>query len=134
MDSPWLELSNGILFAKFRRRLSAFPFSGLILLENRVLQTRDGSSREGDGFLFWWGPVAVKEMEGKGGADRVDSAQGIRPHMSYLMRDNIYAPGSHKFSISFKTLFSAIKVSPLFGSPNLHPDSSSAPSCTQETP
>jgi hypothetical protein len=33
---------------------------------------------------------------------------------------------------SFKTLFSAIKVPPLFGSPNLHPDSSSAPSCTQE--
>jgi hypothetical protein len=52
MDSPRLELSNGILFAKFRRRLSTFLFSGLILLENHVLQRRDGSSREGDGFCF----------------------------------------------------------------------------------
>jgi endonuclease IV len=84
--------------------------------------------------LSRWAPAAVKEMEGKGGADRVDSAQGIRPHMSYLMRDNTHAPSSHKFSPSFKVLFSAIKVSPLFGSPNLHPDSSSAPSCTQENP
>jgi hypothetical protein len=81
-----------------------------------------------------WAPAAVKEMEGKCGADRVDSAQGIRPHMSYLMRYNIYAPTSHKFFPSFKTLFNAIKVSLLFGSPNLHPDSFSAPSCTQENP
>jgi hypothetical protein len=84
--------------------------------------------------LSRWAPAAVKEMKGKGGADRVDSAQGIRPHISYLMRDNIYAPNSHKFSTFFKALFSTIKVSPLFGSPNLHPDSSSAPSCTQENP
>jgi hypothetical protein len=114
--------------------LSSFPFSGLILLENHVLQRRDCSSREGDGFLFWWGPVAVKVMKRRNGAAQVDLAHGFRPHPSYLMRNNIYAPSSHKFSTSFKALFSAIKVSPLFGSPNLHPDSSSAPSCTQENP
>jgi len=38
MDSPWLELSNGILFVIFRYRLTHFPFSVLIMLENRVQQ------------------------------------------------------------------------------------------------
>jgi hypothetical protein len=109
MDSPRLELSNGILFAKFRRRLSTFPFSGLILLENHVLQRRDGSSREGDGFLFWWGPAAATEMKRGNGAARVDSAHGFRPHPSCLMRDIIGAPGSRNIFL-LQILFSSAKV------------------------
>jgi hypothetical protein len=114
--------------------LSLFPFLIYFLLKIGFSREEAAATGKEDGFLSCGAPATVKEMEGKGDTDQMDSAQRIGPHISYLMRDNIYAPSSHKFFPSFKTLLSAIKVSLLFGSPNLFPDSSSAPSCTQENP
>jgi hypothetical protein len=63
MDSPRLELSNGILFAKFRRRLSSFPFSVYFLLKIRV--SMEGNSHQGrrSVFLSLWDPFPVRETK-----------------------------------------------------------------------
>jgi hypothetical protein len=50
MDSPRLELSNGILFVKFRRRLSSFPFLVCFLLKTRA--SREVIRTRGEGMSF----------------------------------------------------------------------------------
>jgi hypothetical protein len=62
MDSPHRELFSDILFAKFRCRLSHFPFSIWFFcweIESEREKSRQGRKEEGSAL---WGPVAVKEM------------------------------------------------------------------------
>jgi hypothetical protein len=64
MNSPWLELSNGILFAIFHYRLTHFPFSVCFSVENRVPVVEIYSNGEGDGPSISVGPSS---SEGNGG-------------------------------------------------------------------
>jgi hypothetical protein len=66
MDSPWLELSNGILLVNFRYYLSYIPF--LIVF---CFKIGSCSMEEGNEFPSLWGPFPAKETGEKENVVRV---------------------------------------------------------------
>jgi hypothetical protein len=61
MDSPCLELSNDILFAIFRYRLTHFLFFRSISVKNRPAMKKSQVAGGREEFLSLWSPLSVKE-------------------------------------------------------------------------
>jgi hypothetical protein len=120
MNSPWLEFSNGILFIKFRRRLSSFPFSTYFLLKIGSAEKKLQQQEEERDFLSPGTPLSVGEMRGGDSALRVDSAHEFRPHKSWLMRHTYNEPSAYN-SFLFKNFSPA---------PNIQGSCLSSPNCT----
>jgi hypothetical protein len=120
MDSPWSDLSNGILFVKFRRRLSSFPFSTYFLLKIGSAEKKLQQQEEERDFLSHGAPLSVGEMRGGDSTLRVDSAHEFRPHKSWLMRHTYNEPSACN-NFLFKTFSPA---------PNIQGSYLSSPNCT----
>jgi hypothetical protein len=74
MDSPHRELFSDILFAKFRCRLSHFPFSLWFSVEkNRAREGEIAAKKKGEEGSALWSPLSVKDKKEKDGVSRIDS-------------------------------------------------------------
>jgi hypothetical protein len=124
MNSPWLELSNGILFAIFRYRLTSFRLFRSTSVKNRPAAEYFVPARREE----------VSDSVGPSGSERnqrgtkerncairVDMAHIVWPHVSCLMRYNNGAPSSRGL-LFFQKLSPAPKLALLH---------LAAPTCTK---
>jgi hypothetical protein len=134
MDSPHRELFSDILFAKFRCRLSHFPFSLWFSVEkNRAREGEIAAKKKGEDSVLW-SPLSVKEMKKLSwcGLGR----RGVqKPVPQFIINET---PRECTKSIQ---LFSSFQIPPapklissVLGVPYLHPARFPAPSCTQVSP
>jgi hypothetical protein len=108
MDSPRLELSNGILFAIFHYRLTLFSIFRLNFVQNRVSNGETTAGKKGECFCPCGTHCQRKDQYGRGIVVRVSRVHMVRAHTSCLMRNNKGEPSSCNL-LFFKILFSAPK-------------------------
>jgi hypothetical protein len=87
MNSPWLELSNGILFVIFRYRLTHFPFSFFFLLKIGFSRGGIAAGKKGQCFCPCGTYCQRKEQNGRCIIVRVSQVHVVRAHTSCLMRN-----------------------------------------------
>jgi hypothetical protein len=134
MDSPWLELFSDILFAKFRCRLSRFPFSIWFYVKKSNQKGRIRGREERRRALPCGAQLQWKKWRNWVGAVWVGVVCKSRSHNSLLMRHQGSAPSLFNYFSSFQIPPAPKLISSVLGVPYLHPARFSAPSCTQISP